>query len=490
MRGRARLMGVLAVVMALLMVTTPAVAQSGQGLDLDDSKTPDPVIDVTYEKASHNMSHSTNVLDYQNDSNGWQTLPGELADLSNPITLNPAEIDVGGSWPASSNSTLSPDQWAKSGNTSNLNVTERSDDADGLTFDTTGMASGDSVTATFSNVSVTTDAGKHVLWTAVDITELNGTATLVVSDSDGDEKRFHVNASASASANDVLATQTGPIVLQEKFGNVVTEGSGDGTFDAIESISFTVQDGNVDASFTKLSAAKMTAVSYGSQQLDTDGDNETETVDITEPTGTYNVSSLDTLGSAFDAAQLYNVQFEYVQHGSNIEYEFSEDAAEDYQYKYAFGGYYSFELPNVMDLSIVQADLTTTVTYPTNRLLDAKYIEGAGGSSYDDLADSSAWQDLTTAFEDAGDNGSVTLDASIQEGVRYVGYFQWLTSGDDKTAMTESGGAGVPLGGTGQGIIDAITSLPGILISGVVGYVGIFRGGFMRLLGWIRSFFG
>ncbi|WP_135807269.1 hypothetical protein [Halorussus marinus] len=484
---RNRLQQVFALTAVLLMATMPAAAQSSTGLAVGTSdKVPNPEFTGTVEKAAHQLGTNNTTLDYQDDNGNWKTLNGSLANESNPVTLRADNLafDAASQFPSESNSTLDASEWTTtSGTNSDVSVSSPDADVQTLSVDA-NVANTESVTMSFDGVSITSDVGKRVFWAAANIQTLNGTAELVIADSDGDEKRLHLNGSASANDADVLADGTGNgFVSQADVSGLAVEGSGDGTFDGIQSIKIIVNDGDLDADFTTLSTDRLSKVSYGVQHIDQDGDNTTENVTVYEPTGAYDVHSVDSLGAPFDNATVYGMEFDYVldaADANNAEYEFAD--AEEYNYDSRFGVYYSYEFPDVQDLDLRNAQLTDTVTFPSSRLLSSQYIEGAGTSSYEDLEDSSAWVDLVADYEDAGHNGTVTVDDTIQQGVRYVVYQEWLVNDDDEDEMTTSGGIGGPIGGAADGFIGFLKSIPGILIAGVTGYGVLFKNWIGRVL--------
>lgn len=467
--------------MAVLVATAPAAAQSSSGLDIDSPKTPAPELTGPMEKRVQNMSHSSNALDYQDDSGNWQTLNGTLQNVSNPISFSPVKISDSefSTWPSEGNSSLDASAFSTTAANADLSLTNPSGDVDTLKVNTSGLASGETATATFSDVAITDDAAKHNAWVAVHVQELSGSATVVFSESDGDEKRLHLNSSLSRSSADVLADDTGVFVTQQKLGDLATDGSGDGTFSAIDSIEIVATDGNVDLEFTTLTADHLSKVSYGSEAVDSDGDGTLENVSVYEPTGTVSIASLDSLPSKFDDARIYDLEFAFHQGAAHadVKYEFSEDRAEDYQYQYAFDVFYEFSVPDVMDLDLQSdAKITGHVAFPTERLLTAEYMEGAPSTaSYEDLRDSTAWTSLAQSYEAAGDNATVTVDDSVQQGNRYVLHQVWLTNQDDRDAMTESGGVGVPFGGAGGTVVSWLFGLPGMVVSAVAGYGVLFR---------------
>jgi|GEM_PF-6149920 len=481
--------------MAVLVATSPVAAQESTGLDVDSSKTPDPEFTGTYEKAVHDMNHSTDVLDYQDDSGNWQTLNASLQNVSNPISFDPTKVSDSdlATWPSANNSSLDSGAYSVTASTATMNVTNPGGDVKTLSVNTTGLADTETATAAFSNVSITTDAAKHNAWVAVDVQDLSGTAAVAFVDSDGDRKELTVNSSKSASNTGVLADGTGVYVAQPKLSDLSISGSGDGSFDAIESIEVVASDGDVDLDFTTISAANMDQVSYGTEAVDTDGDGTDENVSVYEPTGMVSVQSLDSLPSMFDDAEIYDVQFDFIQASehANVEYEFSEERASEYQYKYAFDVFYEFHSPDVLDLKLQSGSVTDTVAFPTNRLLTAEVMDNApANSSYEDLRDSTAWTSLSESYEAAGDNSTVTVEDTPQQGERIVLHEVWLTSGDDQSDMTQSGGPGVPLGGAGSGIIDFFTGLPGMFVAAVSGYGVLFRNWLGKALSKVAGMVG
>ncbi|WP_188981056.1 hypothetical protein [Halocalculus aciditolerans] len=282
-------------------------------------------------------------------------------------------------------------------------------------------------------MSITSDVLKRVAWVVTDDVQVNGTAEVRLAESDGD----YVSVDVSNSSD----------VTQTKLNDLAVSGSGDGSLSSVDSVKIVVSGGDADIELTQVRSDRLSMVRYGAFEKDIDSDNETERLDIYEPSGTYNVSSLSTMSSVFDSATIYDVEYDVIVSAAtygDVQYEFDEEAAEEYDRKFIYRQYTRLALPNVIELDYEGFTAYETVAYPTSRLIDAWYIEGSGSQTFDEAADSSAQISRVSAFEAAGDNATVTWDDSVQDGTTYIFYESWTTSQSDKDTMTDvSSGGGV-----------------------------------------------
>ncbi|RYJ08301.1 hypothetical protein ELS19_17245 [Halogeometricum borinquense] len=488
MTGRKRLLSVLAVVMAVLMMTTPVAAASSTGLDPDSSKTPNLELVGTLHHDSFNMSWD-GPTSYEDDQGNLTSFNGTVnTSASNPVTLNALDIDraAAGEFPSTNDSSIDPSLYTtSSGANSSVTVGSATSNVPALTVNA-NVSSGETATATFSNVSITSDAEKRVLWLAGQATTLNGSAEIVLTDDDGDTKTVVVNSSmTTGSPNVATGTVNEAFVVQQKLSDLSTGGTGDGTFDSITSHKIVVTDGDVSLELTTFEYESLSKATYGTKKADTDGDDSLEEVTVTEPIGDFSIESLDSMGSAFSEATIYDLRIDYVEQAERVEYEFNDSLAEDYSYDTALDVYYAFSFPQAVDVSLDNARLRDTVALPTSRLLTAEYIEGAGDyEEFADLANSTAWAELATDYENTGDGNSLVIDSSFQSGQNYVAHQTWLANDDDKSDMeTDTGGIGGPIGGAADGILGFFQSGIGILVTGVGSYVAWAKG-------WIQGLFG
>ncbi|WP_435143731.1 hypothetical protein [Halobaculum sp. P14] len=465
------------VMMALLVAAAaPAAAADQKAIDRSSDKTPALELTGTFVDHIETVGDADgNWTQFEDDNGNVANVSGQTQDVDNPFTLDPAKIERPG---ATNRTTLNASAWSTSG----LNVSSATGDVHGVTVDAQ-LGSTENASATLTEVSKTTDVSKRVVWVAVDVQTLNGTAAIVFEDGTGDEKRVHLNSSKSTTTTDVLADGTGSFVIQQKFSALATEGSGDGTFDAVETVSIVAAGGEVSLTVTELSVDRLSKVSYGDHMADTDGDGSLEESTMYEPTGTYSIGGLDSLSTTFDNATVYDYEVAYKQYGQNVKYEWNDELAEEYQYDTALDAYWTFSFPSAQDVDLQNAKLTDTVALPTSRLLTAEYIEGAGNKTYEELSDSTAWSDISQSYVDAGDNSTVTIDSSFQDGVSYRVHQTWLyDDGEKSDVLTDTGGIGVPM--VGGGIVSMILGPLGAIATAITGYVALFTGFFGRV--WTR----
>ncbi|OYR87062.1 hypothetical protein DJ72_01770 [Halorubrum distributum] len=338
-----------------------------------------------------------------------------------------------------------------------------------LEVSTNSQTSGDTATASFSDVSITSDAQKRYLQAMLDVDQLDTGATVELRavDSDGDYVATTIDSSATASDDDVIATGTGEgYVIQEQIGALTTQGSGDGTVAEIQSIEVAVMDGDADVRLSALNADKTSEWSLGDERVDTDDEDdfETETIrDVSEP-GEIQVYTLDTMGSTFDNAEINGLKMPMEFRASDLSSDQSEvnvtfAEAESYpSFENRMEAYYRLELPAAYDLSYANATLKQDITVPNTRYQTVEVAEGASDTDFDEI---SGWSDVLGSVVSQGD--TVTLDDTIQPG-QEIGYHATvLVTDDEKNELQQIGGAG-QFASTGDGgIIDMILSPFGAL---------------------------
>ena len=458
------------------MVATPAMAVGGIGWG-GDSKAPNPMIgaDVTIDEWSGEDMETA--LQYYDDSGDVASLPASVNDSNdNPITVTATDIDFDerNEFPRKSDedgdnaaSALDDSEWTTSGATVSSTTTAPSVDA--LAY--SGSASSDS--ATYSNFSVS-DGEKSYLTIAADISSASGTPTIQVTDADGDYVEFEVyNASGDADADTVLANTTGEgMVLQQQIGDQTVLGSGDGTFDSAEEITIS---GDVDADISVLDAERTRALQFGEKRVDDDDDDELETVTITEPTGSYQVAGTGGFDATMEDATYYGVTIDA--HFAAEDLQDAEDASvsfatdNDYPQWDQVGSFdFKLELPTAFDLSYANTELVDDPELPEERYKTVELAEDVGDTDFADIE----YTDVTSSYS----GGEVSLDSTVSSGTEYaISYTVVLTDGEVDAMQSASGGAAGPMDAGAGGPIDFLFSLPGLVLSGIVGFLGLRRFG-------------
>jgi len=480
---RSGIAALLALTVLMSMVATPAAAVGGIGWG-DDAKTPNPTIeaDVTIDEWSN--ADFDSALEYYDDAGDAAELPASLNESNdNPVTLTATDIDFDerDEFPRNdaedgenSASALDDSEWTTSGATVSSATTAPGVDA--LNF--AGAASSDS--ATYSNFSVA-DGEKSYVTIAADINSASGTPTLQLTDGDGDYVEITLYDSAATASNDsVLANSTGEgKVLQHQVGDLTVQGTGDGTFGAAEEITIS---GDIDADISVLDAERTRELTFGEQLVDTDDDDELETVTITEPRGAYSVTGMDTLDAVMSDATIYGVTVDAEFEAADLRDEGDVSAkftdSDDYPQWDRLGEFdFRLELPSAFDLSYANTELVDEPSLPSERYKSVEVAEDTGDTEFGDI-------DTFTAVTSSYDGSTeISLDSTVSTDTSYVvSYDVVLTNGEVSAIQSASGGAGIMASDSGgflAGIWAFVTKPFGAIVSalGGISLFSFFRGG-------------
>jgi hypothetical protein len=453
----------------------PAVA-SNAAINYGADAAPQPTMEGDVTIADHQMGDSA--LTYNNDNGEWTELPGEVNEsVDNPFSFTASDIafDDAGAFPHSKDNTsaLTASEWTGTASTADV---ETADNVDAVELDFSGNDH-----AEFSNFSVTSDENKRYLSVVMDATTVNSGAIVEfrVVDSDGDYYTAELNTSRS-SGEDFMANSTGEgYVYQRQLGEMSLTTVGDGTFNDIEAVNVTETGGSAaTVEISALNVDKTSAWDFGDELKDTD-DDELETEQITEHKdgGALAVSDLESLGTAFESANIKDLTVPFQQDASVLD---SEDVNAEFSDAEAYSNYESkfqmdvrFELPDAYDLSYSNLELSDTVSVPGSRYITVEYAEGTGDTDFDDI---SSWSDITSSYSSVGAN--VTVDSTIQPGSSLVVSYEYVVTGNEQSALENSGAAVGPTGSSGGGIIGWFTSLPGMIMSAFGAIIGfrLFKG--------------
>ena len=460
----------IALTVLMSMVATPVAAAGGLAWGAD-SKAPNPAISADVTVDEWDGAEFDSALQYYDDSGDAATLPASLNDSNdNPITVTATDIDFEDrdEFPRKSDeednsaSALDADEWTTGGAT--VGSTTTAPGVDALSF--SGTAAGD--TATYSNFSVD-DGEKAYLTIAADISSASGTPTIQVVDEDGDYVEFALyNSSADSDDETVLTNATGEgHVLQAQIGDQTVQGSGDGTFGSAEKITI---DGDVDADISVLDAERTRALQFGERLVEND-DDELETVSVEQPNGAYTVADMGGFDSVMEDATFYGLTLDAEFQASDltddgdVSAEFASD--NDYPQWDQLGNIqYKLELPTAFDLSYANTELVDEPTLPDERYQTVEIAEDVGDSDFSEI---DSWTDVTSSYG----SSEVSLDSTVSSGTEYaIAYELTLTDGEVDTMTNVGGGAG-PMSAGGGGPLDFILSLPGLILTGVAGFLGI-----------------
>ncbi|MFC4449822.1 hypothetical protein [Halorussus aquaticus] len=457
-------------------------------LNYDASTVHNPKIPVTVSKDVHHIGDWT-PTQYESDSGEARTLNASLnQSKANPIALVATDINASdfGEFPRKNEgentaSALDASEWATdssgiatTGATFSVEDATTAPGVNAVRVNTSSLSSGDTGIATYSNFSITSDEAKRFAQFGVDINTLDsGThAEVRVVDEDGDYKAFVIDPNNATADADVIANSTGDgYVTQQQMGGITTEGTGDGTFNNIQSVEVRVTDGDLDASFSLINAEKMGQYTFGEQAYDEDGDGEKdETRTLYEPNGQYRITSYESLQSSFSGAEVHNTEQSLQFHASNLTQEMDAQvefsSAGDFpDFELIADVYYRLQLPSAYDLSYQNAELTDTVDLPSGRYQSVEVAEGVGDTGFQNI---SSWTSVKSKYGTQG--ADVTLDSTIQPGQQIAIHYQYPITSAEQGDMTSQGGvagqfrkggggnwaSGIPILGTLVSIVGAI----------------------------------
>lgn len=338
-----------------------------------------------------------------------------------------------------------------SGTNSSISVTDADLDVPhALTVDAT-VATGESATATFDltqfSAAITDSIAKRYLAGVANLTLNSGTIIKVVAiDNDGDEKEVKADPAGDATTAGTFATGSGDgIVFQQRLGDLATGGSGDGSFDTIDTIEIRVIEANGTITLSAFNAEKMSEWVFGSYLKNEDTDSEERVKRVRPGPGTFTLTDFGTLSTALkhDDAVVYDVEhpFRYTLADGTGDFEYRFVKAEDYSgYEWRLQTRGKREIPSGYDLQHTGITWNDEVTAPANRYVDVWTASGVEDTDFADIEDSSK---TSHAGKYDSRGATVELKASASANTVYgVGFDLLLTAANKDDAMNTSGGGG------------------------------------------------
>lgn len=465
-----KILAVLAVFAMVAAGAGNAAASGGYTLNPEADEHPDTYFSedrLTIE--THDRS-SMGWMDYEDDSGEVQTVQAQvngsvsgakvsyradqLADSDlNQFPRTDAESNNSETWLDTANWTTSVSDATNTALTVSDSDGSTASGVDSIQVGTSGMASGDTATATYSQPAVTSDANKRYFQGVMNVDQLEAGAVVAVQvrDGGGDYVEMEINGSRDATDNDVIANGTANgVIVQEQLGQLTVQGTGDGSLDAVQEIRIVTTDGNAQVTITGLNVEKKSAWDFGTERVP-----DTSTDDIDDYTG--EVVRDRPNGGAIEAASLQGLgdwasdatvnKLTYL----DVEYHL-QDKPEDVDANITSGeNYPNYELLELTwtrtiltayDITHGQLELQTEQSLLSERYVKLRYAEGTGDKSTSEVADSS-WIDLSGLLGDEGK--TITADSTGQAGVTYK--FQITgkllpDQADNLEAAQDAGGGG------------------------------------------------
>jgi len=275
-------------------------------------------------KATHKMGEwgtdHADFREYEDDNSDRQTAAYRVnTTYDEPYSFHVTDIEEADftAFPRSSVQNQSGDSWANSAdwvkggqNSSELTVenTTTADGVNAVRVSTSFDGNGDETIAhaKYSEFDIDSDETKRYIQIAAQVDTLDSSAVMYVNvtDEDGDHVSVRIDGAADEGMHNIVANGTGDTkVLQDQISNLTVQGSGDGTLNNLESVNVTI-DGAGGANDVDVSIAWFDIEKKGETTIAQDSDGN----DIKEPTSKVSTTGLDTMDSAFDDAELHNVE--------------------------------------------------------------------------------------------------------------------------------------------------------------------------------------
>jgi hypothetical protein len=484
------------------------VTAQGADLNFGTDMTPDPRIRglVTVAEVGPNMAQ----LEYINDGGDVESLEdygGMLAaDDDDNAAYNPVKLEAGaggiaadtyGAFPRDEQydesgdgnadtdvSALDATHWStdesNTAGTISLAHAESQGGVDALRVSTSSQTSGDTAVATFddSSLSLADNIDQREIQIGVDVDSLESATVVefVLEDGSGNTVTVSIDDGLTLSDVDVVADATGPAyVYQASIGDVNAD-----TLNGIEKFKIQVTDGNADVSLFWVDVERTEKLSLGTEEYENaDGDYETQ--ELNEPQGAYTIQELGSLDEAFSSATIYDVQYDAqfrasAAPGSWIDYTF--ESAGRYDQDHKFRAVFNLDLPTSFDLTWSLDDMVVAQSHGSNRYLTVETASESEQQTLEDTADdsSTSWTSRTSRF-DGQIGATVTLSGAPSASAVEAVYYNVLVNEGERSEIetasdTESAGGG-PTGGGGGGLLDTITSVPGMIVTGIISALGL-----------------
>jgi hypothetical protein len=356
-----------------------------------------------------------------------------------------------------------------------------------LNISTSGVASGETVSATFDlskwNAEIDSDESKRFLQLCATLNSLASAASVTVAfvDSNGDRKEVYADSSKDGSSADVFATATGNgQVLQQRLGDLTTVANGDGTYSTIQEVVVEVSEADADLTFSALNVEKMSRWVYGSY-LKNEGTTDEERVKNYEPSGSFMATGLETFSSAFleEGAVFYDLQYpmRVTLEAGDLTHEYRFVRASDRPgYEWVLEQRGKVELTTGYDISWQSPALKDVVSIPESRYTTVRTASGVRDTAFGDI---DSWSSHTSAYSSQG--ATVTLSDPAATGTVVAFESHVLLTGSNRdSAESEASTSGS--GGTGgRGSRGGDEGMFGWIAAGVAS-IGAFITGSLK--GW------
>lgn len=198
-------------------------------------------------------------------------------------------------------SALDAAYWTLSSSSISATNTTPESGGSGLTISASGLSSGTTETARFTDVAVDSGALRKQLQVGVNIVSLaSGTTVEIAAEGKGGTQATAVidPAATDTSRIDLIANATGTgIVYQVQLGELVSD------MDGVNAIEIAINDADAEIELFALNTERESAWTLGETEVWNSEDEVIETNTIEEPSGTYSIATFDSLDEVFEGDQ-------------------------------------------------------------------------------------------------------------------------------------------------------------------------------------------
>ncbi|WP_336331126.1 hypothetical protein [Haloarcula sp. CGMCC 1.2071] len=465
----------------------------------------DPYINGSVTVETHEQDHAE--LDYVNDSGETVSLTDHGIVLAsapdsesahNPVSLAAKDIRSpeftafprGLQWDSDSDgdidseddevSALDATHWSTTGAT-NGSISVTDGDSDSLVIETSSVASGETVSASIDlssvaseDATITDGIARKYLQTVMDVDSLpsGSTVEFAIIASDGTEVTAHVSPDADTSTVAGLADATGTSLVREARTGELESAQGVDLPD-IQSVEVRVKEDSAGITLHGLNVERESEWEFGVEEY-VDSDSNIDTREVTEPSGSFAITSLDSLEAPFDSAVIDGVSYDVEMRASMLPEEQVHARVTDAPSTYDRGKVLEvvpeFEWPTAYALSTVSAEnMEDEVSVASSRYLTVEVATAVSdidpsddNSTVWEQVDNISWTDRSGSM---GSVGSTTeLLSSVAASDRSVTHIETNLSESEVEAATSTGsGAAVAASGGSGGFGGLMTLVTGLL---------------------------
>lgn len=363
-----------------------------------------------------------------------------------------------------------------------------SEDDDALAISASGMASGETVTARFdlstvasSDATISDGVPRKWLQTVMDVTALPAGSTVEfrIEDSSGTQAVASVDPSGDTSTVDVLAAATGSSLVREaRIGELESAQGVD--LEDVQVLEVAISEADAAVTLHGLNLERESRWTFGKAER-VNSDDELEENDVEEPSGSFSITSLESLdGTPFSSATIRGLVLDVEQRASELPTSATlarSSDAESYDRDKRLEVVRVFEWPTAYDLSSSLDTVLDEVALPSSRHLAVEVASATVSelNDWDDVDAVSSWTSKTSAY-DAAIETEVELSSTPTVGDRIAVRYEVLVDDNELDDMTRSSAFGAAaVGGGGGGLFGSARGLFTALAVGVAAYLGFVK---------------